>query len=49
MKICVVGLGYIRLPTSAMFASAGCEVVGVDIAPSVIETLNKDEIHIEEP
>ncbi|AIY78964.1 nucleotide sugar dehydrogenase [Clostridium botulinum] len=49
MKICVVGLGYIGLPTSAMFASHGCEVVGVDITPSVVETLNKGHIHIEEP
>ena len=30
MKICVIGLGYIGLPTASMFASAGCEVVGVD-------------------
>ncbi|MBY7026648.1 nucleotide sugar dehydrogenase [Clostridium botulinum] len=49
MKICVVGLGYIGLPTSAMFASHGCEVVGVDITPSVVETLNRGHIHIEEP
>ena len=31
MKICVVGLGYIGLPTAAMFASHNCEVVGVDV------------------
>ncbi|WP_238898800.1 nucleotide sugar dehydrogenase [Clostridium sp. YIM B02500] len=49
MKICVIGLGYIGLPTSAMFASSGCEVVGVDVTSSVIETLNKGNIHIEEP
>ncbi|RDI40159.1 nucleotide sugar dehydrogenase [Falsibacillus pallidus] len=47
-KICVVGLGYIGLPTSAIFAKAGYEVVGVDVNPKVIELLNKGEIHIEE-
>ncbi len=49
MKLCVIGLGYIGLPTSAMFASHGCEVVGVDIVPEVVETLNRGQIHIEEP
>ena len=49
MKLCVIGLGYIGLPTSAMFASHGCEVVGVDVMPNVVETLNKGRIHIEEP
>ncbi|MGL4790281.1 MAG: nucleotide sugar dehydrogenase [Anaerotignaceae bacterium] len=49
MKICVIGLGYIGLPTAAMFASHGCHVVGVDIMENVVETLNKGEIHIEEP
>lgn len=49
MRICVIGLGYIGLPTSAMFASHGCEVIGVDVLPSVVETLNEGKIHIEEP
>lgn len=49
MKICVVGLGYIGLPTSAMFASHGCEVVGVDVSKRVVDTLNAGRIHIEEP
>jgi len=49
MKICVVGLGYIGLPTAAMFASHGCDVVGVDIKKDIIENLNKGLIHIEEP
>ena len=49
MKLCVIGLGYIGLPTSAMFASHGCEVVGVDVVPEVVETLNRGHIHIEEP
>lgn len=49
MKICVVGLGYIGLPTAAMFASHNCEVVGVDVAQGVVDTLNAGHIHIEEP
>lgn len=48
-KICVVGLGYIGLPTSAMFARAGLEVVGVDVNLHAVDTLNKGNIHIEEP
>lgn len=48
-KVCVVGLGYIGLPTSAMFAKAGIEVVGVDISEHAVDTLNKGQIHIEEP
>ena len=49
MKVCVIGLGYIGLPTSAMFASHGCEVVGVDVMQKVVDTLNAGHIHIEEP
>lgn len=49
MKICIIGLGYIGLPSAAMFASHGCEVVGVDVMPHVVETLNQGNIHIEEP
>lgn len=49
MKLTVVGLGYIGLPTSIMFANHGVEVVGVDINPLVIQKLNSGNIHIEEP
>ncbi|MEH7106466.1 nucleotide sugar dehydrogenase [Bacillus sp. JJ1764] len=49
MKLCTVGLGYIGLPTSIMFAKHDVEVVGVDISPRVIEMLNSGKIHIEEP
>ncbi|MDF2700833.1 MAG: UDP-N-acetyl-D-glucosamine dehydrogenase, partial [Haloplasmataceae bacterium] len=49
MKICIIGLGYIGLPTSAMFSNYGASVVGVDISKRIVETLNKGEIHIEEP
>lgn len=48
-KICVIGLGYIGLPTSAMFAQAGIEVIGVDVNKEAVEILNRGEIHIEEP
>lgn len=48
-KICVIGLGYIGLPTSAMFAQSGCEVIGVDISDRVVNMLNQGHIHIEEP
>ncbi|AWM18666.1 nucleotide sugar dehydrogenase [Bacillus inaquosorum] len=49
MKVCVIGLGYIGLPTSVMFAKYGAEVVGVDVHPHVVESLNKGEAHLEEP
>ncbi len=48
-KISVVGLGYIGLPTAAMFASRKIEVVGVDINQSAVDTINRGEIHIVEP
>ena len=48
-KISVVGLGYIGLPTAAMFASRRIEVVGIDVNASVIDRINKGEIHIVEP
>lgn len=49
MKLCTIGLGYIGLPTSAMFSNFGVDVIGVDVSKHVVETLNKGEIHIEEP
>jgi len=48
-KICVLGLGYIGLPTASTFASHGLQVVGVDVNPRVLATLRKGEIHIHEP
>jgi UDP-N-acetyl-D-mannosaminuronic acid dehydrogenase len=47
-QVCVVGLGYIGLPTAAIIARAGCRVLGVDVSSRVIETINRGEIHIEE-
>lgn len=49
MKICVLGLGYIGLPTAVMFAKSGAQVHGVDINPKVIQTLSNRQLHIEEP
>lgn len=49
MKINTMGLGYIGLPTSIMFAKHGVEVVGIDVNEKVIESLNSVQIHIEEP
>ena len=48
-KISVVGLGYIGLPTAAMFASRKIEVVGLDVSQSTVDTINRGEIHIVEP
>jgi UDP-N-acetyl-D-mannosaminuronic acid dehydrogenase len=48
-KICVMGLGYIGLPTASTFATHGIKVVGVDVNPHVVETLSRGEIHIHEP
>lgn len=47
--ISVIGLGYIGLPTAAVFASRGKQVVGVDVNLRAIETINRGEIHIVEP
>lgn len=48
-KICVIGLGYIGLPTAAILASRGKEVVGVDINGETVKTINDGRIHIVEP
>jgi UDP-N-acetyl-D-mannosaminuronic acid dehydrogenase len=48
-SVCVVGLGYIGLPTAAMIASRGVRVVGVDINRRVVDTVNEGAIHIVEP
>lgn len=48
-KVCVLGLGYIGLPTSSILASRGYTVVGVDINPEVVKTINSGRIHIVEP
>lgn len=48
-RISVIGLGYIGLPTAAMFASRKLEVIGVDVNEKAVETISRGEIHIIEP
>lgn len=48
-KVCVLGLGYIGLPTASVLAANGFEVLGVDVSPAVVDTVNRGDIHIEEP
>jgi UDP-N-acetyl-D-mannosaminuronic acid dehydrogenase len=47
--LCVMGLGYIGLPTAALIAKNGLKVVGVDVNGNVVETVNRGHIHIIEP
>ncbi len=47
--ISVIGLGYIGLPTAAMFASRKRKVIGVDVNRHAVDTINKGQIHIVEP
>jgi UDP-N-acetyl-D-mannosaminuronic acid dehydrogenase len=47
--ISVIGLGYIGLPTAAMFAAYGKKVIGVDVNSGAVDTINRGEIHIVEP
>lgn len=48
-KICVLGLGYIGLPTASTFATHGVRVIGVDVDQRVVGVLRSGEIHIHEP
>ena len=48
-KICVIGLGYIGLPTAALLANRGYDVHGVDVVKSTVDTINEGKIHIVEP
>src|SRR5262245_24304673 len=47
-KVCVIGLGYIGLPTAALMAARGLKVTGVDINSAIVETVNDGRIHIVE-
>ena len=47
-KVSVIGLGYIGLPTAALIARGGAQVVGVDVSAHVVETVNSGRVHIEE-
>jgi UDP-N-acetyl-D-mannosaminuronic acid dehydrogenase len=44
-----MGLGYIGLPTASILANKGYQVVGVDVRADVVDTINRGQIHIEEP
>lgn len=48
-KICVIGLGYIGLPTASTFATHGLHVLGVDANRQVVDTLRNGSLHIHEP
>ena len=48
-KVCVVGLGYIGLPTAIIAAEAGYDVVGVDIDASIVDKTNQAKMHFQEP
>jgi len=45
-NVVTIGLGYIGLPTSALMASKGMQVHGVDVNPEVVKTINQGKIHI---
>lgn len=48
-SVCVLGLGYIGLPTASILANKGYQVLGVDVRAEVVATINQGRIHIEEP
>ena len=48
-EVCIIGLGYIGLPTAAMFATHGVKVKGIDIQQKICDTINDGYIHIKEP
>ena len=48
-KLCVVGLGYVGLPTAAVFASRGLDVVGFDVNADTVALINDGQVHIVEP
>ena len=47
-KVCIVGLGYIGLPTAGVLANSGYKVYGYDINEQIVNTINKGKIHIKE-
>lgn len=49
MKVTVIGLGYVGLPTAAVLSEAGHDVLGIDLNPEIVSKINKGEIHIVEP
>lgn len=49
MRVCVIGLGYIGLPTASLLATKGFQVLGVDVNPDIVESINQGSIHNIEP
>ena len=47
--VCVIGLGYIGLPTASLLGTKGYQVHGVDVSQDVVDTINSGGIHIVEP
>lgn len=47
--VCILGLGYIGLPTAALTSSKGLRVIGVDINPDIVQQLSNGRVHFEEP
>ncbi len=48
-RICVLGLGYIGLPTASLLANNGFNVIGVDTKENLVGIINSGGVHIEEP
>lgn len=48
LKVAVLGLGYIGLPTAAVIARTGAKVLGIDVHAAVVDTINSGKVHIEE-
>ena len=48
-SLCVIGMGYIGLPTASLFASQGLQVTGMDINQDIIQGLQAGQVHIFEP
>ena len=48
-SVCIVGLGYVGLPTAATFAARGFDVIGVDINREAVDRINSGRAHIVEP
>ena len=47
--LCIIGLGYIGLPTAVIFATHGFKVIGVDLNKSIVDKINRGQSHISEP
>ena len=48
-NVCVMGLGYIGLPTASVLATKGFQVLGIDVQQHIVDTINRGDIHIVEP